>query len=166
MASISHLLPRKRHASSERSNSSSRSKRRHLRLCRLITFSLNGVPFGMVTTPVYTPSSPSVIFTPVVRTQVGCRPRSPAIHIAAAFSHRIVGYGDCRRQIRRAYAFGMVMYWVCAGWVSVGYALMVNSKFTRAVCTWLMSPVMRNVASAITLRRLRPPFRISSMTMT
>ena len=91
---------------------------------------------------------------------VSDNPHRPAV------SHRIVGYGDCQRLIRRAYAFGMVMYWVCAGWVSVGYALMVNSKFTRAVCTWLMSPVMRNVASAITLRRLRPPFSISSMTMT
>lgn len=29
-----------------------------------------------------------------------------------AFSHRTVGYGDCQRRIRRAYAFGMVMYWV------------------------------------------------------
>lgn len=30
----------------------------------------------------------------------------------SALSHRTVGYGDCRRRIRRAYAFGMVMYWV------------------------------------------------------
>ena len=38
----------------------------------------------------------------------------------STFSHRTIGYGDCRRLIRRAYAFGMVMYWVCAGWAAVG----------------------------------------------
>lgn len=27
-------------------------------------------------------------------------------------SHRTIGYGDCQRRIRRAYAFGMVMYWI------------------------------------------------------
>lgn len=37
---------------------------------------------------------------------VSDNPHRPAV------SHRTVGYGDCQRRIRRAYAFGMVMYWV------------------------------------------------------
>ena len=37
---------------------------------------------------------------------VSDHPHRPAV------SHRTVRYGDCQRRIRRAYAFGMVMYWV------------------------------------------------------
>lgn len=36
------------------------------------------------------------------------------------FSHRRVGGGGCKASSRMAYAFGMVMYWVCAGWLAVG----------------------------------------------
>lgn len=39
---------------------------------------------------------------------------------STSFSHRHVSGGGCKALIRMAYAFGMVMYWVCAGWVAVG----------------------------------------------
>lgn len=35
-------------------------------------------------------------------------------------SHRRVGGGGCKALSRMAYAFGMVMYCVCAGWSAVG----------------------------------------------
>lgn len=38
-----------------------------------------------------------------------------------SFSHRRVSGGGCKALSRMAYAFfGMVMYWVCAGWSAVG----------------------------------------------
>lgn len=37
-----------------------------------------------------------------------------------SFSHRRVSGGGCKALSWMAYAFGMVMYWVCAGWSAVG----------------------------------------------
>lgn len=39
---------------------------------------------------------------------------------STSFSHRHVGGGGRKALSRMAYAFGMVMYWVCAGWSAVG----------------------------------------------
>lgn len=49
-------------------------------------------------------SIPRTCLTPVAKNPHG-----------TTLSHRCVGDGDRKALIRRVYAFGMVMYWVCAG---------------------------------------------------
>lgn len=41
-------------------------------------------------------------------------------HFSSSFSRRRISGGGCKALIRMAYAFGMVMYWVCAGLSAVG----------------------------------------------
>lgn len=51
------------------------------------------------------------LHTGIARPWRGLSPVSNHPH-RTIFSHRTIGYGDRQRWIRRAYAFGMVMYWV------------------------------------------------------